>query len=289
MALRSYLATEVALDHADGLLTRREALQRLGLLGLSVVAASGLPSACAAAPAAPAAPSPARAADHPLRRRRGHSPYRGDHLPGGTGSMFGAFAAAQSPGAVLVVHENRGLTDRIRAVTGGSPATATPRSPGSALPRGRHRGRCRRHRRARRDQRGRPRRRPAQRPRRAGPPRSGATLGAVGFCFGGGMVWQLLTRRTELAAAAPFYGPLPDDAAFTGAKAAVLGIFAEQDDRVNAGRDTLDRALTAAGVTHEFVTEPARARVLQRPGQRSTRPPPDAYRRLLAWFGAHLG
>ena len=33
--------------------------------------------------------------------------------------MSGAFAAAQSPkGAVLVVHENRGLTDHIRAVTG---------------------------------------------------------------------------------------------------------------------------------------------------------------------------
>jgi len=40
MALRSYLATEIALDHVDGLLTRREALQRLGLLGLTAVAAS---------------------------------------------------------------------------------------------------------------------------------------------------------------------------------------------------------------------------------------------------------
>ena len=94
-------------------------------------------------------------------------------FPGGTGSMSGAFAAAQNPkGAVLVVHENRGLTDHIRAVTGrlaGDGYTAL--APGPALPRGRHRGRCRRHRRARRHQRGRPRRRPAQRPRRAGPPR----------------------------------------------------------------------------------------------------------------------
>ena len=40
-------------------------------------------------------------------------------FPGGTGTMSGAFAAAQNPkGAVLVVHENRGLTDHIRAVAG---------------------------------------------------------------------------------------------------------------------------------------------------------------------------
>ena len=40
MALRTYLATEIALDHADGLLTRRDALHKLGLLGLTTAAAS---------------------------------------------------------------------------------------------------------------------------------------------------------------------------------------------------------------------------------------------------------
>ena len=41
MALRDYLVTEIALDHAEGHLTRRDALHRLGLLGLSAAAASG--------------------------------------------------------------------------------------------------------------------------------------------------------------------------------------------------------------------------------------------------------
>ncbi len=35
-----YLAEEVAEDHADGLVSRREALRRLGLLGLSGAAAA---------------------------------------------------------------------------------------------------------------------------------------------------------------------------------------------------------------------------------------------------------
>ena len=208
--------------------------------------------------------------------------------------MSGAFAAAQNPkGAVLVVHENRGLTDHIRAVTGrlagdgytalapdllsragGTAGAADATAALGAI--------------SEADLVADLRSGLAELGRRA----SGATLGAVGFCFGGGMVWQLLNSGpTELAAAAPFYGPAPDDPTFTGTKAAVLGIFAEQDARVNAGRDTLDRALTAAGVTHEFVTEPgADHAFFNDTGQRyNPTAATDAYRRLLAWFGTHLG
>ena len=46
--LQRYLAEEVAEDHADGLVSRREALRRLGLLGLSGVAAGSLLAAFAA-------------------------------------------------------------------------------------------------------------------------------------------------------------------------------------------------------------------------------------------------
>ena len=46
MAFQQYLADEVAIDHADGVLSRREALRRLALLGLGVPAASALLAAC---------------------------------------------------------------------------------------------------------------------------------------------------------------------------------------------------------------------------------------------------
>ena len=46
MAFRRYLAEEVAIDLADGVLPRREALRRLALLGLGVPAASALLAAC---------------------------------------------------------------------------------------------------------------------------------------------------------------------------------------------------------------------------------------------------
>jgi carboxymethylenebutenolidase len=285
MALRSYLATEVALDHADGLLTRREALHRLGLLGLTTAAPAPAPPSAAATPAPPAPDYDVAAASARTASVT---------FPGGTGTMSGAFAAAQSPrGAVLVVHENRGLTEHIRAVTGRlagdgytalapdllSRAGGTAGAPDATAALGAI---------SEADLVADLRSGLAELGRRA----SGVKLGAVGFCFGGGMVWQLLNSGpTDLAAASPFYGPAPDDPRFTGTKAAVLGIFAEQDDRVNAGRDTLDRALAAAGVTHEFVTEPGAGHAFfNDTGQRyNPAAATDAYRRLLAWFGTHLG
>ncbi|PZG02176.1 dienelactone hydrolase, partial [Nonomuraea aridisoli] len=48
--IQRYLAEEVALDHVDGLISRREALRRLGLLGLGLPAATALLTACGASP-----------------------------------------------------------------------------------------------------------------------------------------------------------------------------------------------------------------------------------------------
>jgi carboxymethylenebutenolidase len=81
-------------------------------------------------------------------------------------------------------------------------------------------------------------------------------IAAIGFCFGGAMVWSLLASgEPRLSAAAPFYGPLPDNAGFAGSpNAAVLAIYGELDSRVNASRDAAKAALEQAGLTHEIVT-----------------------------------
>ena len=44
--LQQYIAEEIATDHADGILDRREAMRRLGMLGLGAAAASALLAAC---------------------------------------------------------------------------------------------------------------------------------------------------------------------------------------------------------------------------------------------------
>jgi carboxymethylenebutenolidase len=79
---------------------------------------------------------------------------------------------------------------------------------------------------------------------------SNGKLGAVGFCYGGGIVNLLATRLPELAAGVPFYGaPAPADAA--GAiKAELMLVFAETDERINAAWPAYEAALKTAGVRY---------------------------------------
>ena len=54
---------------------------------------------------------------------------------------------------------------------------------------------------------------------------AGAEVAAIGFCFGGGLTWQLLAAG-EPRLAVPFYGPFPAGASLAGSpNAAVLGVY----------------------------------------------------------------
>src|SRR5262245_35934525 len=65
-------------------------------------------------------------------------------------------------------------------------------------------------------------------------PNSTGKLGAVGFCFGGGMVNRLAVRMPQLAAGVPFYGAAPAIEDVPKIKAALLLNFAETDPNINA-------------------------------------------------------
>lgn len=73
-------------------------------------------------------------------------------------------------------------------------------------------------------------------------------LGAVGFCYGGGMANFLATQLPELVAAAPFYGPAPALADVPKIKAELLVVLASEDPRVNATWPPYRAALEQAGV-----------------------------------------
>jgi carboxymethylenebutenolidase len=81
-------------------------------------------------------------------------------------------------------------------------------------------------------------------------------IGMTGYCFGGGMTWRVATALPTLKAAVPFYGPGPDLEDVANIKAAVLGVYAEDDERVNAGKDALEQALKEAGVTYQMNVYP---------------------------------
>jgi carboxymethylenebutenolidase len=77
-------------------------------------------------------------------------------------------------------------------------------------------------------------------------------LGAVGFCFGGGVVNQLAVRMgSDLSAAVPFYGVQPSAADAAKIKSPINAQYAELDTRITAGWPAFDAALTEAHVQHE--------------------------------------
>jgi carboxymethylenebutenolidase len=302
--LKKYVAEEIATDHVDGLLSRREALRRLGLLGVGAAAAGALIAACAdkrsavapvSSPVSSPVSTPVSSGPAPgMATARLTEPITWD---GPRGPLMGSWAPAVDPrGAVLVIHENKGLNDWVRSVAGrlagigysalaidllseegGTATFSDPAAATAALA-------------------------PIDPLRFVADLRSGLDelqarapgqkLAAVGFCFGGGLVWRLLAAgEPRLAVAVPFYGPLPDDPDFAGSEdTAVLGFYGSRDERVTSSEPEAQAALDKAGLVNELVIEPdADHAFFNDRGQRyDAVAAADAWQRLQDWFTRYL-
>jgi carboxymethylenebutenolidase len=122
-------------------------------------------------------------------------------------------------------------------------------------------------------------------------PDSTGKLGAVGFCYGGGIVNTLAVRLgSDLQAAVPFYGAVPAAADIPRIKAPILAHHGELDTRLAATWPDYDKALTAAGVPHEGYIYPQANHGFHN----DTTPRYDeaaaklAWSRTLAWFNKYL-
>lgn len=96
----------------------------------------------------------------------------------------------------------------------------------------------------------------------AGSPGSNGKVGAIGFCWGGGMVNRLAVLSPELKAGVVYYGQQPPAAQVPKIKAALLLQYAGLDQRIDAGIPAFEKALKAnhkqfeifvyPGVNHAF-------------------------------------
>ena len=83
--------------------------------------------------------------------------------------------------------------------------------------------------------------------------KSNGKVGAIGFCWGGGVVNRTaVAAGSDLAAAVPYYGAQPPAADVPKIKAEMLLHYAGEDERINAGIPAYKDALGAAGVKHEI-------------------------------------
>jgi carboxymethylenebutenolidase len=294
--IQRYLAEEHYEDYSHGEITRRELFRRLTLiLGTGGAAAAFFaacggavappaPSTAAATTAATALPSPSAAATSAVvpyatppaqRTTDGVTVQPSDpRINAGNlnpkaadgAELIGYFARPRADGhypGILVVHENRGLTEHIKDVVrrvatanltaisidlvsrdGGADKLTDQAAYNAALAK----------------------RSVADMVKdlqsaidflKTQPSVNATRIGATGFCFGGGMVWSLLNAGTPVQAAVPFYGPTPQDPSGIGStKANVLGVYAGDDTRVNAGKDTIDAQLKKAGVVYQLKVYP---------------------------------
>jgi carboxymethylenebutenolidase len=206
------------------------------------------------------------------------------------GTLLGSYAAAASPkGAVVVIHENRGLVDNIKAVVGrlagdgysalavdllseeGGTAKVPTAEVGAtlngAVPRMRDDYTATVDELVRRN--------------------PGAKIGLIGFCFGGTMAWDFVVAGDpRLAAATPFYGTVPEGVNFEKNRAAVLGIYGEKDDRVTPTSVAAKAGLDKTTVPHEIKIYPGVAHGFYSDvGSEQSK---AAYSDVLNWFGRYL-
>jgi carboxymethylenebutenolidase len=82
---------------------------------------------------------------------------------------------------------------------------------------------------------------------------SNGNVGAIGFCWGGGLVNQTAAAAgADLAAAVPYYGQVPEPEQVGGIEARMLLQYAGLDERINAGIPAFEEALKAAGVDYQI-------------------------------------
>jgi carboxymethylenebutenolidase len=308
--LGRYIVEEWAEEFRDGRLGRRELLRRISIftggaalgvgvlrsLGVAATAEEVAEAASLPAPltsAAPRAFAPVVPPDDPALDARMVT------FPLGTAPVIGYRAQPRSGGrapGVLVIHENRGLLDHHKDVTrrfakagyvAVAPDLASPgggtghfsdtaevtallgRTPPDQLVAMLNAG---------------------VRYLQSLPNVQAQRVGAVGFCFGGGMAWRLATANADLKAVAPFYGPNPPLEDVPKIRAAILALYGALDERIDAGIPAIRQALEANKIVHEIIVySGANHAFFNDTGPNyNAQAAQDAWTRVAAWFTQYL-
>lgn len=325
---KKYLLDEFVEDYQAGLLTRRDALKLIAGVTGSLALATSILAACAPADqpdvATSAAPSPtaigptaqpaatvaataaatATATPAPTSTPA-PTPTTGDieardiEFDGADGAKLLAHLARPPAGtsapAILVCHENRGLTEHIKDVArrfaragyvslavdllsrqGGTASHDSSSVPGLLS--------------------GQPQEQfladftSGWRYLQAQSYVQADRVGMTGFCFGGGVTWRVAVGLPELRAAVPFYGPAPSTAEVASINAAVLAVYAERDQRITSTAATMETAMQQAGKIFEKIIYPnADHAFFNDTGTRyNADAAQDAWAKMLAWFDRYV-
>jgi len=112
----------------------------------------------------------------------------------------------------------------------------------------------------------------------------------MGFCFGGGVTWQVATHMPELKAAAPFYGPHPELGDVPNIQAAVQAVYGGLDARINAGIPAIEAAMQENGKIYKKLIYPDADHAFFNDSGTRYNPAAaeDAWKQTLNWFGEYV-
>jgi carboxymethylenebutenolidase len=116
-------------------------------------------------------------------------------------------------------------------------------------------------------------------------------IGVIGFCWGGGQSFRYATNNPNLLAAVVAYGPPPDSAEIKRIKAPVLGVYGENDERINASLPDVAAKMQSAGKTFSYEVYPGTGHGFLKPGRQGYDTPEreKAWARILEFYRARLG
>jgi carboxymethylenebutenolidase len=116
-------------------------------------------------------------------------------------------------------------------------------------------------------------------------------IGTIGFCWGGGQSFRYATNNPNLRAVVVAYGPAPDTAAMRRIKAPVLGVYGEDDARINAALPTVKAGMEKAGKTFTSEVFQGTGHGFLKPGRQGYESPEreKAWKRILEFYRARLG
>src|SRR5688572_29053878 len=116
--------------------------------------------------------------------------------------------------------------------------------------------------------------------------------GIVGFCWGGSVVFNHAVHSPALGAGVAYYGAAPEPGRLTTIRAPVLGLYGENDARVNATIAPTDSAMRVMGKTYQAQIFPGAGHGFLRQQDAASGANLEATRRAwpatLAWFRRYL-
>jgi carboxymethylenebutenolidase len=116
-------------------------------------------------------------------------------------------------------------------------------------------------------------------------------VGTIGFCWGGGQSFRYATNNPNLMAVVVAYGPPPDSAAIKRIKAPVLGVYGENDERIDATLPDVAAKMEGAGKTFTYEVYPGTGHGFLKPGRQGSDGPQvqKAWDRILQFYRGRLG